>query len=80
MNIEAYKKSSLEELFVFVDIIKSKGDLIFIKIDGEREVNEITVIISHPSNLDKEQIRYDGNNIRETLFKALHSYFIINDV
>ena len=80
MNIETYKKSSLEELFVFVDIIKSKGDLVVIKIDGEREKNEITVIISYPSDLNKEQIRYDGNNLREVLFKALHSYFLTNGI
>lgn len=80
MNIESYKNSSLEELFVFIDIIKIKGDLIFIKIDGERETDEVTVVISYPSNLEREQIRYNGSNVREVLFKALHSYFMVNEI
>jgi len=80
MNIESYKNSSLEELFVFIDIIKIKGDLIFIKIDGEREADEVTVVISYPSDLEREQIRYNGSTVREVLFKALHSYFMVNEV
>jgi len=80
MDIETYKDSSIEELFVFVDIIKSKGELILIKIDGEREVNEVTIVISYPSNLDKSPIQYAGSNVRETLFKALHKYFLENGI
>jgi len=80
MNIESYKNSSLEELFVFIDIIKVKGHLVLIKIDGERETNEITVVISYPKDLEREPIRYDGNNLREVLFKALQSYFMVNEI
>jgi len=80
MNIESYKNSSIEELFVFVDIIKSKGDLVLIKIDGERETDEITIVISYPSDLERDPIQFHGNNIRETLFKALHSYFLDNEI
>jgi len=80
MNIESYKNSSLEELFVFIDIIKIKGHLVLIKIDGERETDEITVVISYPSDLEREPIRYDGNNLRDVLFKALQSYFLVNEI
>jgi len=80
MNIESYKNSSLEELFVFIDIIKVKGHLVLIKIDGERETNEITVVITYPKDLEREPIRYDGNNLREVLFKALQSYFMVNEI
>ncbi len=80
MNIENYKNSSLEELFVFIDIIKNKGDLVLIKIDGERETDEITIVISYPSDLERDPIRHNGTKIRETLFKALHSYFLENGI
>ncbi len=80
MDIESYKDSSIDELFVFVDIIKSKGDLVLIKIDGEREIDEVTIVISYPSDLERAPIQYTGSNIRETLFKALHTYFLDNGI
>lgn len=75
MNLNFYEGTSLEELFALVDMVKSKGDIVFIKFDGEREINPITIIISYPSTINKEQIRFEGDNLKELLFKTLQLYF-----
>lgn len=78
MNIREYENLSLDELFKLVDDIRKKGYLFFIKIDGEREENHITIIISDPKNLSKEQIRFDGEYLDEVMIKAVSKFFSIN--
>lgn len=78
MNIKRYENLSLDELFKLVDDIRKKGYLFFIKIDGEREENHITIIISDPKNLSKEQIRFDGQHLDKVMIKAISKFFSIN--
>ena len=66
---------SIEELLTLAKGIKDKGDMVFIKLDGERENNQITIIISYPNDKGKEQIRYEGDDLNECLFKAINSYY-----
>lgn len=75
MSLNFHEGTSLEELFALVGMVKSKGDIVFIKFDGGREINPITIIISYPPDRDKEQIRFEGHNLKELLFKTLQLYF-----
>lgn len=75
MDLEKYKNLSLEDLFKLVDDIKKKGYLFFLKIDGERDEDYITIIISDPKDLSKEQIRFDGDDLKINLTKSLSSFF-----
>lgn len=66
---------TIKELFDYTELIKKNGDLFFLKIDGEREENHLTIIISFPPGKNKEQIRFDGHELESLLRKALGSYF-----
>ena len=61
------KEMSIDDLLIQINKIKDLGDLVFIKFDGEREENHITVIISYPIAKQKEQIRIDGDDLKEIL-------------
>jgi len=75
------KKSSVEDLLQYADqIIKKRGDLIFIKIDGEREKNHVTVSISYPSDLSRQAIRYDDDDVRTALYEAIIDYNTQNEL
>ncbi len=67
-------ETTLEQLFLEVKRVQDNGDLVFIKFDGEREINHITIIISFNPKIDREQIRFEGDNLRELLKKALLEY------
>lgn len=75
MDLKLSKETPLQELFALVDLVKSNRDVVFIKFDGEREINPITIIISYSRNINKEQIRAEGDNLKELLFKTLQLYF-----
>ena len=62
-----------EELFSCIEEIKSKGDVFILKIDGERDENHNTVMISFP-NSEREMIRYDESDLKEGIKKALSDY------
>lgn len=65
----------LEALFSSVNEIREKGDVVFIKFDGVRENDFITIIISYPSNLSREVIRHDGDDLIEILTNCLNDYY-----
>ena len=66
---------TLKELNKFTEVVKENGDLFFLKIDGERDENHITIIISSPPYKNKEQIRFDGQELKPLLIKAIDAYF-----
>lgn len=71
------KDVTLERLFEYVSYIKDRGDLVFIKYDGERNANTITVIISYPPPLNSidNQIRFEGDNLKDLLIKLIYTYY-----
>ncbi|WP_343626798.1 hypothetical protein [Flavobacterium lindanitolerans] len=70
----------LKALFSSVNEIREKGDIVFIKFDGVRENDFITIIISYPSNLNREIIRHDGNDLIEVLTNCLNDYYSQNEL
>ena len=75
MNVD-----KLEALLSSVDEIRKKGDIVFIKFDGARENDFITIIISYPYNLNREIIRHDGNDLIEVLTNCLNDYYSQNEL
>ena len=69
-----------DEILNQLNRIKDNGDLVFIKLDGEREKDHITVIISSPVHKQKEQIRLDGEDLMKLLASAVKQYFSSYDV
>ena len=54
--------------------IKDEGNIVFIKLDGERKKNKITVVIDFPLPTDKETIRLDGDDLDLLLEKSINIY------
>lgn len=67
------ENSSFEELIDCFEKIKVNGEVIVIKLDGEREIDNYTVFISFPNN-KREMIRADENNLKKALVKVLAKY------
>ncbi|MEC3874274.1 MULTISPECIES: hypothetical protein [Chryseobacterium] len=72
---ETLKKetSSFEELIECFEKIKTNGEVVVIKFDGERNENAYTVFISFPNN-KREMIRIDDNDLKNALIKVLNIY------
>lgn len=77
---ENNKEVTLERLFRYIEEIRERGDLVFIKFDGEREDDFVTIAISYPNYLGKEQIRHDGNDFKKVLLKCLNEYYSQNEI
>ncbi len=73
---------TLERLFEYISYIKDRGDLVFIKYDGEREINHITVIVSYPPpyNLPENQIKLEGENLKDLLIELIYIYYEENNL
>ncbi|MBX2949528.1 MAG: hypothetical protein KF704_09655 [Crocinitomicaceae bacterium] len=67
------ENSSFEELIDCFEKIKVNGEVVVIKFDGEREIDNYTVFISFPDN-KREMIRADENNLKKALVKVLAKY------
>ncbi len=77
MNLE---ENNIGSLFKIVDLIKERGNFVLIKFDGERDNEQITVIIDYPRILNKEQIRFNGNKLAFVLKKAIDRYLENNEL
>ncbi len=67
------EESTLDELFDCIKEIEAAGNIFILKVDGEREENHNTVMITF-SNSDKDMIRYDESDIKVAIKKALFDY------
>ncbi len=67
---------NIEKLFEYIDFIRRRGVMVFIKYDGERNAKWITVIISYPppNNSLDNQIRFEGEDLKDLLIKSVYSY------
>lgn len=64
----------LESIFEKINLIKEEGHLVFIKFDGEREKEKITVVLSLVRNDSREVIQRHGDDIYILLNKLLDDY------
>ena len=67
------KNISLVDLFKCLELVKSNGDVVVIKIDGERNIDQYTVFISFP-NKDLAMIRGDSDDLKMTILTVLKKY------
>lgn len=65
---------NLELIFEEINKIKDQGHLVFIKFDGEREKEMITVVLSLTSKGEREVIQRHGDNLLILLNKLLKDY------
>lgn len=72
-NILNKSHSSMEELIECVEKVRENGDVVVIKLDGERSKQQYTVFITSPAT-KKEMIRADESTLKEALLKVLHEY------
>ena len=66
---------TLEELLSCFEKIKLNGNVVVIKLDGERVTDEYTVFISFPK-INREMLRVDDNDLKIALLKVLNLYLI----
>lgn len=71
--IERKESVSPDILFKCFQEIGDAGDIVIFKIDGGRDDNQYTLVISSP-DMSFEAIRYDASSIEESLLKALREY------
>jgi hypothetical protein len=68
-------ENSLNDLFEEIEQIKNNGDLVFIKFDGERESNKITLVIDFSKkSINRNQIRLNGDDLKDLIIKGLELY------
>lgn len=67
------QNSSIGELIECLDIIREKGDVVVVKIDGERHENAYTVFVTFPRK-DREMIRADEDDLKHALISVLRKY------
>lgn len=70
--------SSIEELIDCLEKIKSNGDVVVIKFDGERSENAYTIFITFPSIKKREMIRVDEGYLKIGLIKVLIKYLEVS--
>lgn len=63
----------LEQLSV-LESIKTKGNTVMIKFDGERTTNQITVVLVFSQRNNKEVIQHHGDNLCELLDQLITDY------
>ncbi len=80
MNLVFGKDTTIEQLLFHVDLIREREDLVFIKYDGLRVNDFITVVISYPNDLSKQQIKFEGNDLRKLLSQAVIKYYEENNL
>ncbi|XZF15426.1 hypothetical protein ACTHGU_04750 [Chitinophagaceae bacterium MMS25-I14] len=68
------EKPSLEELMYCFELVKNNGDIVVIKLDGERKEKGYTAFITFPLSKKKEMIRVDEDNLETTLITVLSMY------
>lgn len=73
LNKESY---TFDELINCLEDIKNEGDVVIIKLDGEREDNQNTIMITFP-NSNREIIRHDGSDLKKSIQKALLDYISV---
>ncbi|PSL45307.1 hypothetical protein CLV51_1049 [Chitinophaga niastensis] len=66
----------MDDFLYCAGIVKGNGDVFILKIDGAREVNHYTVIISFPT-IEAEMIRADDKSMKIALFKVLEAYILV---
>ena len=73
---EVIEKSdrSTEALFKCLEYIKENGDIVVVKIDGERPENQYTVFVSFPNYRQRGLIRADENTLNDAILKVLIAY------
>lgn len=73
---------TLEKLFDYLSFIKERGDMVFIKLDGERDNNSIVVIISYPPSMNsvENRIMFQGDNLKDLLIKLVYHYYEKHDL
>ena len=76
--IETEEKVSPDIILRCFQEIGDMGDIVIFKIDGERNENRYTIVISSP-DMSFEAIRYDASTIEESLLKALKKYIDIKE-
>ncbi|MCO4294442.1 hypothetical protein NF867_16390 [Solitalea sp. MAHUQ-68] len=65
---------SIEELISCFECIKENGDVVVIKFDGERTLNQYTVFVTFPNDPTREMIRSDDSDLRTAFVKVLRLY------
>ena len=67
------EKPSMDELIQCFELIRQAGHIAFIKLDGEREQDWYTILVTFPDS-SREMIRNDGSDLRTALINVLTSY------
>lgn len=72
---EIIKKENptFDELISCFEIVKDDGNIGFIKLDGERDKDHYTIIITFPENRE-EMLRSDGADLKQQLKNVLSKY------
>ena len=63
----------LEQLTV-LESIKNDGNTVMIKFDGERESNQISVVVGFPQKKNSEVIQYHGDDLVKLLERLIKDY------
>ena len=63
-----------DDLMRISDVVMKNGHFLFVKFDGERIDQRITVIIDYPPNLKMKMIKEEGDNLGALLTKAFNRY------
>ena len=64
----------MEQRFKILDLIRQDGQIVLVKLDGEREDNFYTVVISYPQPSVFQPIRLDGRNFSSLIDKVVDEY------
>ena len=81
MSLQFNKDTTIEQLLFHVEVVRERGDVFFIKYDGAREGSDwITVIVSYPDDLSREQIRFEGNDLKKLLIQTVVKYYEENNL
>lgn len=78
-NLLQNENSSLEKFMECMEKIKEQGNVVVIKLDGERDLNQYTIFISFPNDPSKKMIRADTSTLLNGLKIVLKSYAEIID-
>ncbi|WP_338792953.1 hypothetical protein V9L05_12315 [Bernardetia sp. Wsw4-3y2] len=67
-------KYNLEEAFEQLEKIKEESNIVLVKLDGAREKDTITVVISRVKSIEGT-IQYHGNDLLLVINKAINRYY-----
>ncbi len=68
------QKPTIQNLLECVELIKNRGDVVVIKLDGQRDESQYTVFITSSSFKDDEIIRAGRKSLKEALHDVIKSY------